>query len=57
MNSAMDKIGPTARPFLRKTIDSKTEYLTLDSFREKYLAGDLDISPYDFGGCGCFSDD
>jgi hypothetical protein len=45
----MQKV-PSARPFLRKTINGKLEYLTLKEFREKHLeTADM----YDFGGCGC----
>lgn len=53
---AMAKIGPTARPFLRRTVRGVVEYLTLRRFRELYEAGEIDIDPYDFGACGCFTE-
>ena len=56
LDQAMSDIGPTAKPFLRKTIKGKTHYLTLAEFKKMYLAGEIKISPYDFGGCGCFTD-
>lgn len=54
---AMNKIGPTAKPFLRWTFKKVTYYLTLREFRILYLAGDIKVDPYDFGGCGCFVTD
>jgi hypothetical protein len=57
MVQAMEKIGPTARPFLRKQIDGVTHYLTLKEFREAYQAGTIRVDPYDFGGCACFVDE
>lgn len=59
MIAAMEKIGQTARPFLRKTINGKIEYLTLTQFREMYQAGQIKIDPYEdgAGACGCFIDD
>jgi len=42
-------------PFLRKTENGNTRYLTLKQFREEYLEKDL-LSKEDsseFGGCGC----
>lgn len=58
MNLAMDRIGQTARPFLRLTRNKVTSYLTLTEFRERYQAGDIVIDPYvdGAGGCGCFTD-
>jgi 3'-phosphoadenosine 5'-phosphosulfate sulfotransferase (PAPS reductase)/FAD synthetase len=58
MEQAMATIGPTARPFLRKTINGVTTYLTLREFRERYQAGDIKIDPYEdgAGSCGCFTD-
>lgn len=44
---------PTAKPFLRKTIDGELRYLTLKQFREMIEAGDQH-DELDFGGCGCF---
>lgn len=56
MEKTMASIGETARPFLRKVVDGKTTYLTLREFREKYESGEIKVSPYDHGGCGCFTD-
>lgn len=55
---AMERIGPTARPFLRKNINGVTHYLTLKEFREMYQAGEIQIDPYEdgAGACGCFTD-
>ncbi len=41
-----------ATPFLRKTINGKQEYLTLEEFEKNHF----DQDQYDFGGCGCFID-
>lgn len=57
MEKAMNKIGSTAKPFLKRVINGEVEYLTLKRFRELYEAGDIEISPYDYGGCGCFVDE
>ena len=57
MAVAMEKIGPTARPFLRHVVAGVTHYLTLSEFREQYQSGSLRVDPYDHGGCGCFTDD
>jgi hypothetical protein len=59
MNLAMERIGPTARPFLRLNRNKVTTYLTLTEFRERYQSGDIVIDPYQdgHGGCGCFTDD
>lgn len=56
MENTMAAIGPTAKPFLRATIDGVFQYITLKQFREYYYSGKLSISPYDIGGCGCFVD-
>ncbi len=41
-------------PFLKKTIDGKTHYLTMKTYREEYLEKDLaDSDRFDVGGCGC----
>jgi len=45
---------PTARPFLRMTIDKKLTYLTLREFRKNHLEFGGDIDMNDIGGCGCF---
>ena len=57
MQRVTDTIGPTARPFLRRTQDGVTQYMNLAQFKVAYENGDLKVSPYDFGGCGCFTDD
>lgn len=44
---------PTARPFLRMTINGNIEYLTLKQFRELVESGGQH-DELDFGGCGCF---
>ncbi len=31
-------------------------YLTLAEFEALYNSGDINIDPYDYGGCGCFTD-
>jgi 3'-phosphoadenosine 5'-phosphosulfate sulfotransferase (PAPS reductase)/FAD synthetase len=41
-------------PFLRKTINKKQHYITLEQFEKMELEPD---EKYDFGGCGCFIDD
>lgn len=53
---AMQEIGPTARPFLRRTVNKQIEYMTMREFRLLYDAGKIDIEPYDYGGCACFVD-
>lgn len=47
------KSVPGVRPFLRKTINGKLEYLTLREYRERFLDADGEIDNADFGGCGC----
>lgn len=58
MALAMERIGPTARPFLRLTRNKVTTYLTLKEFRERYQAGEIKVDPYGDGegACGCFTD-
>ena len=53
----MNKIGPTAKPFLRQVVDSETKYLTLADFRKHIQAGSLELPMFDEPGCGCFTDD
>lgn len=45
---------PTARPFLRMTVNRKLEYLTLKQYREYLQNGGVFIN--ETGGCNCFSD-
>lgn len=54
---ATDKIGDTAKPFLRKQIDGVTNYLTLTEFREWIESKTPELDMFDAGGCGCFTDD
>ena len=54
---AMAAIGPTAKPFLRKTINKQEFYMTMRGFRLLYEAGIIKVDPYDFGGCACFVDE
>ena len=44
------------KPFLKKTIKGKTEYLSLKTFRKKHLELN-ELEKNDFGGCGCFIDE
>lgn len=55
MNEVLAAI-PTARPFLRKTIDGEKRYLTLTQFREMIEDESINIDAFDMGGCGCFTD-
>lgn len=56
MNETMARIGSTARPFLRHVVKGVTHYLTLTQFREMYQAGTIEVDPFDYGGCGCFTE-
>ena len=42
-------------PFLKKTVNGKTKYITLKQYREEYLEPDNVTSEeqWEFGGCGC----
>jgi hypothetical protein len=31
--------------------------ITLEEFRHMYVAGEIKVEPFDYGGCGCFVDD
>jgi hypothetical protein len=31
--------------------------ITLEEFRHMYTAGEINVDPFDYGGCGCFVDD
>lgn len=57
MDRAMDSIGPTAKPFLRKVNNGVTEYLTLKQLREHFENGTAELPMFDASGCGCFTDD
>lgn len=56
MESAMAKIGPTAKPFLRVVLNGETTYMTLREFRE-YAEGGGQTDMFSEEGCGCFTDD
>lgn len=56
-NRAMDAIGPTAKPFIRATLDGRLQYFTMQEFRELVEMGELTPKLYEMGGCGCFVDD
>lgn len=53
---AIAQIGPTARGFIRVTIDKVLHYMTMKQFREWVQAGGKPAN-YEIGGCGCFVDD
>lgn len=54
MNATMEKIGPTAVPFLRQVNGGEITYLTLTDFRKGYENGSIEVDPFDYGGCDCF---
>jgi len=54
---ATDKIGPTAKPFLRMTVSGKLEYLNLKEFREHLENGTAELDMFSGAGCGCFTDE
>lgn len=49
---------PNARPFLRKTINGKLNYIWLEDYRKMLLEGQelKGEEKFDFGGCGCALD-
>ena len=52
---AMREIGPTARPFLRQTVDGELQYITLREFREQLERRPPELSLFDEGSaCDCF---
>lgn len=53
---ASDKIGETARPFLRMTVGGELKYLTLTEFREHLERGTAELDMFSESGCGCFTD-
>lgn len=55
MEYVMWKIGPTAKPFLRITLNGKKSYVTLREFRE-HVEGGGQIDMFSPEGCGCFTD-
>jgi hypothetical protein len=55
MERAMSAIGPTAKPFLRKSYRGDIQYLTLRDFREELEAGSAELPMFEDGGaCDCF---
>jgi hypothetical protein len=48
---------PTTRPFLEKSFNGKRRGISMKEFRELYQAGKTKVSPYDYGGCGCFTEE
>jgi 3'-phosphoadenosine 5'-phosphosulfate sulfotransferase (PAPS reductase)/FAD synthetase len=44
-------------PFLRVTIDGVLNYISLKEFREQYIGTSKQCDLFDWGGCGCFSED
>jgi hypothetical protein len=46
---------PNVRPFLRKTVDGKLNYVWLEDYREFLLTGKplVGEEKFDWGGCGC----
>ena len=57
MDRAMRSIGPTARPFLRKTINKQIQYITLTEYREALTQKSIVVPEFDESGCGCFTDE
>lgn len=54
---ATDKIGPTAKPFLRMQVDGELKYLDLKEFREHLERGTAELDMFSGAGCGCFTDE
>jgi len=44
-------------PFLRVTENGVLKYITLREFREQYISDLKQCDLFDWGGCGCFSED
>ena len=57
MQRAMEAIGETARPFLRKVNKGETQYITLLEFREELDAGTAELPMFTEAGCACFIDE
>lgn len=56
MESAMQEIGPTAKPFLRVVNNGVATYMTMREFR-KYSEGGGQVDMFSPEGCGCFVDE
>jgi len=54
---AFNAIGPTARPFIRYTVNGELKYLRLSEFKQLVESGELTPPLYDYGGCACFIDE
>jgi len=54
---AYNAIGPTAVPFIRWTWKGKLYYLRMSEFRDMIHSGALTPPLYEYGGCGCFTDE
>lgn len=57
MERVLEEIGPTAKPFLRKTLDGELEYITLKQYERLLDTGSIDVPEFDAEGCGCFTDE
>lgn len=57
MERVIDEIGPTAKPFLRKTEDGELSYLTLKEYEQRLEAHTIEVPEFDAEGCGCFTDE
>ena len=57
MERVMGEIGPTAKPFLRKSDRGDTQYITLRDFRKELDSGTAELPMFDSAGCGCFTDE
>ncbi len=44
-------------PFLRVTVDGELHYISLKEFREQYITDTKQCDLFDWGGCGCFSEE
>ena len=45
---------PTAKPFLRMTVEKVLNYISLKDYRKQYLEKNAQVDMFDVGGCGCF---
>lgn len=54
---AYNAIGPTARPFIRQTVNGELRYLRMSEFRTMVESGEITPPLYDYGGCACFVDE
>lgn len=54
---AYREIGPTAKGFIRKTVNGQLRYLRMSEFRDMIKSGEITVDPYEYGGCACFVDE